>query len=388
MLAFLASGSRANALNLSSARTGGNSVVGRSTTTGLTSSKSANAAGSEVRRSGVRLTAKYGPSAARTSCVGSRNYCTVTVEGHKSSSTRRKYTDEDLLNNTVEANGFLILGEKEVQVDVPYWEKMTETAFNQMRFSDAVSAYDHIRGIGPNAPYLSDLHIRALDSLGAREDDILAAYRDMRQRGVKILSESYAKVLKALFKRGEKARVVSIFELMQSEGTPGTPEVYAVLLSLYYKENAKDIESALGILSTMKSNNVTPNIDVLDRLLLFFAEADRNDLIKDMYTQYVQTHKVKARTSTFQIRATFYAHLCRNLIPIWQMGYFPLFETDPYFLYLKLSRASCGTSSSHSAKFKVASQTQSSLRPCCWRIVPTWLARSSTRFTRSVSTLA
>lgn len=297
MLGFLASGARAKALNLNSARNGGNGVVGRRSAGGLTSSKGVNGAGSGSLRSGVRLAAKYGYDAKRISYAGSRNYCTVSVEDYNDRSSHSKYTDEDLMHNTVEANGFLILGDKEIKVDVPHWEKMTETAFNQMRFSDAVTAYEHIRGIGPNAPYLSDLHIRALDSLGSRDDDIIVAYRDMRQRGVKILSESYAKVLKALYRRGEKARVVSIFELMQSEGTPGTPEVYTVLLTLYYKENPKDIETALGILETMKSNKVTPDVDVLDRVLLFFSEAGRNDLIKDLYKQYVESGKIKPRTS-------------------------------------------------------------------------------------------
>lgn len=297
MLGFLASSARASAAELASVRSGASSVAGNGRVVGLAKEKSVNVAGSNLRRFGARLSTKYAMETSRMSYMGSRKYCTVLVDEDMGEELHTNYTDEDLWENTIDANGFLILGEKEVQVDVPHWEKMTEAAFNQMRFSDAVSAYEHIKGIGPNAAFMSDLHIRALDYLGGRDDDIIEAYREMRQRDVKILSESYAKVLKALFRRGEKKRVVSIFELMQSEGTPGTPEVYAVLLALYYKENPTDIETALGILETMKSNGVQPNLDVIDRCLLFFSEANRPDLIKDIYKQYIETEIVKPSTS-------------------------------------------------------------------------------------------
>lgn len=262
--------------------------------------KGTKATGSASRRNAALLVSKYAASVPTTTATVKRYYAAPKPKPGATDKLPSGYTEEDLLYNTVEANGFKILGEKEVKVDVPHWEKMTEAAFNQMRFSDAVEAYEHIRGVGPNAHFMSDLHMRALDSLGGRDDDIIEAYRDMRQRGVKILSASYAKILKALYRRGEKKRVVSIFELMQSEGTPGTPEVYAVLLALYYKENPKDIETALGILETMKTHNVAPDVDVLDRCFLFFAEAGRNDLIQATYKQYIQTGKVKTSTaSTF-----------------------------------------------------------------------------------------
>jgi len=216
-----------------------------------------------------------------------RQFCTVTVEEADVAQEVPKYSDEHLLTETIEVNGFKILGDNEVQVDVPRWEKATEIAFNQMRFADAVSAYENIRGVGPNAAKMSEYHIRALDSLGSRDDEIIAAYRDMRQRNVPILAASYAKVMKALFRSGETKRVVSLFELMLQEGNPGTAEAYTVLLALYYKENPKDIETAQGILATMKKMGVKPDIDVLDRVLLFFVESSRSDLIKDAYKEYV-----------------------------------------------------------------------------------------------------
>lgn len=216
-----------------------------------------------------------------------RQYCTVTVDEAVAEEEVPKYSDEHLMTETIEVNGFRILGDNETEVDIPRWEKATENAFNQMRFADAVSAYENIRGVGPNAAKMSEYHIRALDSLGSRDDEIIAAYRDMRQRNIPILAATYAKVMKALFRSGETKRVVSLFELMLQEGNPGTAEAYTVLLTLYYKENPQDIETAQGILATMNKNGVKPDIDVLDRVLLFFVEAKRPDLIKAAYTQYV-----------------------------------------------------------------------------------------------------
>lgn len=226
-------------------------------------------------------------------------------------------TDDDLMTGTVEAHGFLILGDNEVKVDIEKWEKITETAFNQMRYQEAVSAYEHIRGVGPRAAEMSELHMRALDYIGSREDDIITSYRNMRERGVKILSHSYAKVLKSLFRRGEKKRVISVFELMQSEGTPGTAEVYSVLLTLYYQENPKDIETAVGILETMKANKVKPDIDVIDRVLLFFSEAGRTDLITDTYKEYIQNGSIKPGTLQLSLTPQIFFKIFRNFTLKW-----------------------------------------------------------------------
>lgn len=200
---------------------------------------------------------------------------------------------------TVEANGFRILGDSETDVDVPHWENMVRTAFNQMRFSDAVAAYENIRGIGSNAAEMSDLHIRALDYIGFRDEDILKSYKDMRDKGVKILAESYAKVMKVLMKKGEKKLILDLYQVMLSEGTRGTPEVYAVLLTLYYKSDPKDIDTVQGILATMKAHKIQPDLNVVDRLLIAFCEVDRHDLIQSTYDEFVVKGGIRPGTSSY-----------------------------------------------------------------------------------------
>lgn len=228
---------------------------------------------------------------------GVRFYAKNRQERGKGSGEPLKYTEEDLLRGTVEANGFKILGEGETQADIPKWEKVVRDSFEQMRFADAMNAYENIRGAGPNAGEMFSLYVRSLDALGSREDDIINAYQDAQNLKIPLESHVYAKVMKALFRRGEKSRVISTFERMQENKVPGTPEVFATLLSLYYKENPADVESARGILATMKQNQVYPTTEVIDRALLFYVQANRLDLIVNLYKEFVQDGSVKPRTS-------------------------------------------------------------------------------------------
>jgi pentatricopeptide repeat protein len=235
--------------------------------------------------------------------MGRRGYVTRGKRGGNGKEAGLEYTEEDLLRGTIEANGFKVLGDDEVEVDIPKWEKIAQTAFDQMRWADAITAYENIKGVGPNAGPMTELYIRALDALGSRGDDIINVYNEARNRKIPILSHSYAKVMKALFNRGDKSKVIELFEQMRSERVPGTPELFAILLTLYYKENPADIETALGILTTMKGNGVKPNIDVIDRCLLFFVQAGRRDLIIDTYKQYIQDGSIKPRRITLSIMA-------------------------------------------------------------------------------------
>jgi len=224
---------------------------------------------------------------------GVRFYARNRHERGNGSGETLKYTEDDLLRGTVEANGFKILGEGETHADIPKWEKVVRDAFEQMRFADAMSAYENIRGAGPNAGEMFSLYMRSLDALGSREDDIINSYQDAQNLKIPLESHVYAKVMKALFRRGEKSRVISIFERMQENQVPGTPEVFATLLSLYYQENPADIESARGILATMKKNQVYPSTEVIDRALLFFVQANSLDLIVSLYKEFVQEGSVK-----------------------------------------------------------------------------------------------
>lgn len=205
------------------------------------------------------------------------------------------YTDEDLMDKTIEANGFRIEADTEVKVDIPHWEAQVKQAFAELRHGDVVTAYQNIRGMGSNAALMSDLHIASLDAISYREEDILTAYQDMRQAGVKILSTSYGKVMKALLAKKDPHKITSLFQVMQSEGTPGNAEVYTTLLKIYFDANPKDVETVQGILKAMKEQKVAVDTAVLSRALLCYCEADRRDLILAAYEEYVAKGKVQPK---------------------------------------------------------------------------------------------
>jgi hypothetical protein len=247
-----------------------------------------------IGRSGSarRLVLNGAPSMKR------RHFCTALEEDDDLDSAEAAYTEEDLLDKTIEANGFRIEADTEVSVDIEHWEHQVQKAYNELRHGDVVTAYQNIRGMGPKAAHMSDLHVASLDAIGYREDDILTAYQDMRQAGVKILSNTYGKVMKALYSKNDPNKITSLFQVMQSEGTPGTSEVYTILLKIYYDLNPKDVGTVVGILKTMKSLKVPVDIAVLNRALLCFCEAERRDLIIAAYDEHVIKGQVQPSTCT------------------------------------------------------------------------------------------